>query len=382
MTTRWAILTGEYPPQFGGVSDYTQQVAGGLLAAGDSVTVYAPPCAGENQENRESVTVRRLPDHFGPRGLLALDSAIFRRPGPDRILIQYVPHAFGWKALNLPFAAWVATRARRVAPVWVMFHEIAFPFRWRALTNFVLGTAHAVMARLVAGAAERVFVSVPAWERLLRRICPRVKPVEWLPIPSNVPVAGAASRSFPEPRGPVIGHFGTYGAAVVPLLEPALVRLLGANANRVGVLLGRGGSAFVERLTARHPILAGRLAAPGELTPEALAERLRGCDLLVQPFIDGISTRRTSAMAGLANGVPVVSNLGAGSEPLWTGAKCVGLAPTPDANAVAAAAERVLALTAEEREEMGRGAATLYRDRFGLENTINLLRASRAPVCR
>jgi glycosyltransferase involved in cell wall biosynthesis len=382
MTTRWAILTGEYPPQFGGVSDYTQQVAGGLRAAGDAVTVYAPKCAGANRENREGVTVRRLPDHFGPRGLLALDSALSCRPGPDRILIQYVPHAFGWKALNLPFAAWVATRARRVAPVWVMFHEIAFPFRWRALTNLVLGTAHAVMARLVAGAAERVFVSVPGWERLLRRMCPRVKPVEWLPIPSNVPVAGAVLCPFPGARGPVIGHFGTYGAAVVPLLEPALVGLLGASADRVGVLLGRGGPAFVEHLIARHPILTGRLAAPGELTPEALAERLQGCDLLVQPFIDGISTRRTSAMAGLANGVPVVSNLGAGSEPLWAGATCVNLARTPDANAVAAAAEEVLALPAERRAEMGRAAATLYRDRFGLEHTIGLLRAPRAPVRR
>ena len=41
MTTRWAILTGEYPPQFGGVSDYTRNVATGLVAAGDVVTVYA-----------------------------------------------------------------------------------------------------------------------------------------------------------------------------------------------------------------------------------------------------------------------------------------------------------------------------------------------------
>jgi glycosyltransferase involved in cell wall biosynthesis len=238
------------------------------------------------------------------------------------------------------------------------------------------------MARLVAGAAERVFVSVPGWERLLRRVCPRVKPVEWLPIPSNVPVACAALRPFPDCRGPVIGHFGTYGAAVVPLLEPALVRLLGASADRACVLLGRGGPAFAEHLTARHPALAGRLAAPGELTSEALGERLRGCDLLVQPFIDGISTRRTSAMAGLANGVPVVSNLGAGSEPLWAGAGCVGLAPIPEADAVARAAEAVLALPAEEREEMGRAAATLYRARFGLEHTIRLLRAPGAPVRR
>ena len=41
--SRWAVLTGEYPPQPGGVSDYTRLVAEGLAAVGDEVAVYAPP---------------------------------------------------------------------------------------------------------------------------------------------------------------------------------------------------------------------------------------------------------------------------------------------------------------------------------------------------
>ena len=40
---RWVILTGEYPPQSGGVSDYTRLVVEGLAAVGDEVAVYAPP---------------------------------------------------------------------------------------------------------------------------------------------------------------------------------------------------------------------------------------------------------------------------------------------------------------------------------------------------
>jgi hypothetical protein len=38
----WHILTGEYPPQPGGVSDYTRQLARALVDAGDSVEVWAP----------------------------------------------------------------------------------------------------------------------------------------------------------------------------------------------------------------------------------------------------------------------------------------------------------------------------------------------------
>ena len=125
MTTRWAILTGEYPPRPGGVSDYTRLVATGLAAAGDSVTVYAPRPA----EGGDGVAVCELPGGFGPRSLHFLERALAARPRPDRIWIQYAPHAFGWKGMNVPFAAWVAARAKHVAPVWVMFHEVAVPAR-------------------------------------------------------------------------------------------------------------------------------------------------------------------------------------------------------------------------------------------------------------
>jgi hypothetical protein len=40
----WAILTGEYPPQAGGVSDYTRLVARGLAECGDRVHDWNASC--------------------------------------------------------------------------------------------------------------------------------------------------------------------------------------------------------------------------------------------------------------------------------------------------------------------------------------------------
>ena len=178
MTVHWAILTGEYPPQTGGVADYTRQVALALAAAGDRVDVFAPPGDTRTEIDNPGINVHRLPDHFGPHGLAALDRTLGRIKA-DRLLIQYVPHAYGWKAMNLPFAIWVATSActRPRTCTWVMFHEVAFPFHWRPLTHALLSVVTRTMARLIAGAAERVFSSIASWGREIRRFCPRAKPV-------------------------------------------------------------------------------------------------------------------------------------------------------------------------------------------------------------
>src|SRR5262245_59769784 len=60
----WHLVTGEYPPQPGGVADYTRLVAQGLAAAGDTVHVWAARAPGDTPQD-VGVTVHRLPDHFG-----------------------------------------------------------------------------------------------------------------------------------------------------------------------------------------------------------------------------------------------------------------------------------------------------------------------------
>ena len=340
--------------------------------------MYAPPRRGSVEPDDPGVAVHRLPGRFGPRSLIELEKNLENRPRPDRILVQYVPHAFGFKAMNLPFAVWVAFRLRRVAPVWIMFHEVAFPFRWRPVTHALLGKVTRVMRELVAGAAERVFVSVPAWAPTLRRICPRAKPAEWLPVPCNVgteadPVAVAEVRDrFAPAGGPLVGHFGTYGVFIEDLLLTAVVELFRLNPAASILLIGRGSDRFREQIVAEHPDIVTRVHATGELPLSAVPAHLRACELLIQPFVDGISSRRTSAMAGLANGVPLATNLGMLSEPLWAGG-AVAAVPSPDPVALANLAAALLVDTLT-RAEFGRQGCVLYRSNFALEHTIAQLR--------
>ena len=380
--TRWAIVTGEYPPQPGGVSDYTRRIALGLAAAGDAVTIYAPPSHGPTPAD-PGVTILRLPDHYGPRGLLELDTRLQHNPRPDRILIQYVPHAFGWKAMNLGFTAWVAHRARSIAPVWVMFHEVMSGAA-RPMKNAVLSALTRRMARQLIRAAERTFVSIPAWERLLRRIASATSPIEWLPIPSNLPETAdshsvAAVRAA-LPAATQIGHFSTYGEAVRRFLAPAIVPILRNAPDRAVRFLGRGSLEFRDESVARYPDLAQRMMATGELSAEDLSAHLAACDLLLQPYSDGASSRRGSLMAGLALGVPTVTNTGFLSEPIWgTESAGVMVVGSPEPDDLTAAVEALLALTPNERAQRGRDSACWYRTRFALEQIIVRLRS--APTC-
>lgn len=84
---RWAIITGEYPPKLGGVSDYTRQVACGLAQAGDEVHVWAPP-GPEPLTADAGVHPHRLRGNFDPRSLASLGRALDNL-GRHRLLVQY-----------------------------------------------------------------------------------------------------------------------------------------------------------------------------------------------------------------------------------------------------------------------------------------------------
>src|SRR5262249_41080586 len=144
---RWAIITGEFPPDIGGVSAYTDQVARELVRAGDEVHVWAPVAAQEG-DPVPNVKIHRLPDAFGLRGLAQLDFALHRLPRPFRLLVQYVPQAFGWKAMNLPFCWWVS---RCTPPAWIIFHEVAVHLSLKqSVKHNVLGLVQRSMAQLTS----------------------------------------------------------------------------------------------------------------------------------------------------------------------------------------------------------------------------------------
>jgi len=380
MSIVWHLLTGEYPPCCGGVGDYSAALAAALAAAGDEVHVWTP---AREPAARAHVTAHVLPDAFGPESRRVLDAALRHTPGV--VLLQYVPNALGRRGANLAFCRWFARMARSAPDARVTFHEPYFYFTWSRpwARGNALAVVQRVMARTLVRHARRVYQSTDTWRRYLPG-ADRLPSLQTLPIPSTVPLdASSADRdAFRLQAGAtdgmlLAGHFGTFGAHVAGELRAILPAFAARRPDVRIALVGDGGPAFLADLAREHPDVARRAHAAGRLDPPRVAAALRACDLLLQPYPDGITTRRTSAMAGIGNGVPTVTTHGALTEPVWMETGAVALAPAGDAAAFVDAADALLR-DADARAAIGRRASAAYGAHFSMERTVAILRSARA----
>jgi glycosyltransferase involved in cell wall biosynthesis len=381
----WHLITGEYPPDIGGVGDYTRQVGEALSRRGDEVHVWTPRNSS-SPNDAGPIAVHRLPDNFGPRSMLAMERGIDRQ-SRSQVLVQYVPHAFGWKAMNVPLCIWLASRQRE--RLGVMFHEVAYPMaRGQSMRHNFLGVVTRAMAAILARSARRIFVTTPAWEPMLRSISRTRRTIEWLPAFSTIPIVedeagtNATRRRIAPDGGKIAGHFGAYGSVYAAGNTAMLAAGLAEVANLSVLLIGQGGTEFRARMIDRHPAFANRLHATGALAPADVSRAIAACDLMIQYYPNGVTTRQTSCMAPLQHGRPVVTTSGRLTEPLWQESRAVALAPAEDLPAMAALVHRLID-DGDERQRLGAAARELYDRRFDIRHTIAALRApfDRAQQC-
>ena len=143
--------------------------------------------------------------------------------------------------------------------------------------------------------------------------------------------------------------------------------------NATLLLLGHGSERMRAALIEHNPTLANRVHATGSLSADDLSHHLLACDLMLQPYIDGVSSRRTSTMTALAHGVPVVTTEGKFTEPLWRASDAVALAPGQDVDELVRSAARLLH-DAIARQRLTTAAKKLYEEHFHPRRTIDALR--------
>jgi len=316
------LITGEYPPDQGGVGDFTDRLAHALTDLGHRVHVITssrqisapePGTSGPDSQPSRLALHRDIESwRFGCwREILTLS----RRLNLDALNIQYQTAAYDMHpAINL-----VPQKQRR-PPVVVTFHDLKVPYLFPKA-----GPLRWWVMRLLARRADGVIVTNREDELRLSGLKSEVWNLTRIPIGSNIPSAlppgfnraGERARWNVGPEDLLIGYFGFLneskgGEELIEALGLLVERGLPAHLLKVGGRVGtsdptnRTYADRVERLIGDLG-LEGRVHWTGYVPPEQVSASLCATDLCMLPYRDGVSFRRGSLLACLAHGRAIIS---------------------------------------------------------------------------
>ncbi len=350
-----ALISAEYPPQPGGVGDYTACLAAALAATGRTVAVITSAHPAAAWRDPPGVTVQRVVRDWG-WGCWGDVARALRRVRPAVAAIQYQTGAYRLHgAINL-----LPWRLRDAGPAWVTtFHDLREPYLFPKAGPLRGWANWALMA-----SSRAVIVTNPQDEAALQ---PAIRlRAGGIPIGANIapaPPPGwdrAATRAAygAGPTTTLIAYFGFFNAGKgLDTLLTAMAHLRQSGDYRL-LLVGGGTGASDPTDAATWAALQAQISALGlgdsvERTgygsPAAVSAALLSADVAALPFRDGASLRRGSLLATLAHGLPLVTTQPAAALPTataWpalTAERDALLVPPDDPPALAAALARLAA---------------------------------------
>ena len=296
------FVSGEYPPDVGGVGDYTMRLRAALADRGWP----------------SRVLTRRQVHRWDARALLWLPRAA---RGARIVHIQFQAGAYDLlgDVCLMPLLVRRCLPGRRVVTT---FHDTRVPYLFPRAGRLRPGAL-----RLMARSSHAVVAADPRDIRALGGPSPRHHLVPIGPNISCDPPAGYDRATFRAhlgltPDSLAVVYFGLLNASKgLGLLLDAFEIVLGGRPEARLLLLGGevGASDPTDRATAaaisaRVQRLGARVLRTGWLWPADLSAHLLAGDVAVLPYADGASARRGSLLACAQHGLPIISTLPAGAE--------------------------------------------------------------------
>lgn len=365
------VISPLFPPARGGLADHTERLAQGLSAI-CPVTVLTTARPGAANAGYSVHPVVR--DWHDPAAIVA---AVAAGPAPGDVIWQYVPHMYGRGGVNRAVPAAMARLKARGTRQVVIAHEVASHFCWWPHRACYVMAQHRQW-RQVLGCADFVGISTEAWLETWKRRAPQhAAKLGLFPSPSNIPRAelppGFAARWRAEQdlgsTARLLAYFGTIGAnKQFDWVLRAWQQAQRPDFPAALVVIGDQPPGLAP------PSLKELLRPVGFLPPAHVSHLLQITDVLALPFVDGVSERRTSFMAGLEHGCAVVATVSFNTGPTLRQAgffRGVETAePKPFAAAVASLLERP-----EARAEFGRQAQAAYVSDYAWPRLLEKLAA-------
>lgn len=323
---RIGVVTGEYPPDQGGVGDFTRLLAPALSELGSQVHVItnAPHNAQRVTQSQSplsdlrrqptGVTVHRTVSGWG-WGCWSEVLKLAQDLSLEILNVQYQAAAYGMHpAIN------VAPRERARPAVVVTFHDLKVPYLFPKA-----GPLRQWAVWMLARRADGVIVTNREDELRVSNLKPPVSSLTRIPIGSNIAPSPPVGYQRDAERarwriGPddlLLGYFGFLNESkgseeLIEALGLLVKQGLPAHLLMIGGRVGssdptnRAFAARVEQLIANLG-LSERVHWTGYASSEQVSAALLATDLCVLPYRDGVSWRRGTLLACLAHGRAIVT---------------------------------------------------------------------------
>ena len=317
------VVSPLFPPARGGLADHTHRLARSLA---QHRPVRVLTTRGASPEPNIEV--------FDPitnwHRLSELETALDDCPAESPILWQYVPHMYGRGGINIALLRQLRRFQRRGRHQILIAHEIKAPLHWKP-SRLIYALWHRFAWQSIRQSIPIIGISTEAWLQSW--------PSDWdhtkndffvLPSPSNVSLVQTRPdhrRVWREKLGlksnaPVLGYFGTWGASK----QPEWIFAAWRHARATGipaVLVLLGGDPPQNISEDERPFFRSL----GYIPEVEVSLALQAFDLLLLPFEDGVSERRTSFTAGLSHGTPILTTVGHGTGTTLRSARFIASIP-------------------------------------------------------
>ncbi len=278
------------------------------------------------------------------------------------VLVQYT--ALAWSARGFPQKVLGIMNILQSAGarLGIVFHDVE-PYPGTRLIDSVRRFAQIWTMRRLLALADQTFLTVPP-ERLswLKVVPPNAV---FVPVGPNLPIPSVPQAYWLHDKVPTIGVFGITGGEAGTRETQVIVAAGRYVAQKLGKLrlsiFGRQAELRETQIREGLGDLPVQLSVEGVVEPAEVVRKLSDCDVLL--FVRGsISSRRGSAIAGIACGLPVIAYAGSETAVPITDAGVVLVSPDqPDD--LNAALVRVLS-DANYRMELATRSRAAYKHDF------------------
>jgi glycosyltransferase involved in cell wall biosynthesis len=303
---RILIISGEYPPALSGIGDYTWRLASHLNGLGHKVVVLTSK-NGPTQ-NQDGIDILRQVDRWNSKSREAIRNAV-KVWNPDVVHLQYMTNTFQKELAACFIPLWIKSSFPGLRVV-TTFHEFAAPFRRLALLPllfmsdaFIVTNQH--HERMLSKLKSAFFIKKPAYK---------------IPLAANVLPATDAKGNRAAireqlgaaPDDILLVRFGILHDMSAPqiikwLKTFSLLRQQGVPAKLllIGKTEPQAKAKLMEGIQSQG--LQDFIHIKGDLSADVISAYLYASDIGLALYPDGISEKRTAALALFAHELPVVA---------------------------------------------------------------------------